>query len=229
MKDSRLQEPIAIMETFNKNQYLIFDSKKLHMCDSDSNVIHENIDDKMRLFCGIKAVSCYCCSKDPTQQKRVFIADSTSAIYEFDYDWLLDKSDTNRTSGLNFRKFNANNSTLSTSTISLASTNSFNSNNQSYGTLSHGNNNTSSSYSLNSKGVYTALFYDDPSSRLLAARCDKQKTVIEVYNSDTHSYEYSIDSNNDKLKRITSICTTNDGYMICTDLIQNSVKMFRFN
>jgi hypothetical protein len=54
--------------------------------------------------------------------------------------------------------------------------------------------------------------------------------VIEIYNSDNYSYEYCIDTNkNEKpLKRITSMSCTNEGLVVCTDLLQNSVKMFRF-
>ena len=62
----------------------------------------------------------------------------------------------------------------------------------------------------------------------MAAKCDKQKTVIEIFNSETHNYEYSIDSNNDKLKRVTSMYTTDNGHVICVDLVQSCVKMFRF-
>lgn len=80
------------------------------------------------------------------------------------------------------------------------------------------------------KGTYTSLCHDSRTNKLLAARCDKNKTVIEIFNSETGSYEYSIENSaNDKaLKRVTSMTCTQDGYVACVDLVQNCVKMYRF-
>ena len=224
--DKPLQEPISIMETFNPELYLILDSKKLYLCNSEAKVIYESLDEKMRNYSGIKTITSYCCSLDVNKQKRIYVADSTSSIYEFDYEWLLEKklntsnysntiNNRDSTSSIYCRKFSNLNQSLSSSTMSLASNNSL-------------NNSINSSLTFNSKGTYTCLCYDQFSSKLLAAKCDKQKTIIEIFNSDTHLYEYSIDSNDDKLKRVTSMFCTNDGHVICVDLVQSCVKMFRF-
>ena len=222
-----LIEPISIMETFNPELYLILDSKKLYLCNSEAKVIYENIDEKMRTHCGIKTITSYCCSLNINKQKRIYVSDSTATIYEFDYEWLLDKKQsTNRdsTNIIYYRKFSSNlNQTLSTSTISLVSNNSLNNSIHSSSTTS-----TSSSFTFSSKGTYTCLCYDEYNNKLLAAKCDKQKTVIEIFNSDTHVYEFSIDSNDDKLKRVTSMFCSDDGHVICVDLVSSCVKMFRF-
>ena len=89
-------------------------------------------------------------------------------------------------------------------------------------------NNTTTNSNTSAKGTYSCLYHDEQTNKLLAAKCDKQKTVIEIFNSETHLYEYSIDSNDDKLKRVTSMCCSNDGYLICVDLVQSAIKMFRF-
>ena len=67
-------------------------------------------------------------------------------------------------------------------------------------------------------------------NKLLAAKCDKQKTVIEIFNSNTYLYEYSIESSQmeKSLKRVTSLCCTKDGKVVCVDLVNNLVKMFRY-
>jgi hypothetical protein len=123
-----------------------------------------------------------------------------------------------------FRKFTTSQMSLSNSSLSLNSTLSSNSS----CTIS-----TSSSAvnSTNTKGTYTALCYDSYTTKLLAAKTDKQnKTVIEIYNTDTYCYEYSLENNpNEKpLKRVTSMSCTSDGRVLCCDLIQNVVKMFKF-
>jgi hypothetical protein len=81
-----------------------------------------------------------------------------------------------------------------------------------------------------SKGTYTAMWHDLYTNKLLAAKCDKQKTVIDIFNSNTYLYEYSIESSQmeKSLKRVTSLCCTKDGKVVCVDLVQNLVKMFRY-
>ena len=86
-----------------------------------------------------------------------------------------------------------------------------------------------------STSSYTALWYDTSTQKLLAAKSDKQKTVIEIFNSCTRSFEYSISECNAKksssekqLKKVTSICSTDDGRFLCVDLVQNLVKFFCF-
>lgn len=207
--DKPLEEPIALTATFENDKFLVLDSKKLHLCDSNGRVLIEHIDEKLKKLNIIKNINAFCCSTD-SSNKKVYIADSSSNIYEFDYCWLSDKTKIN-TNGPSYIKFTQ--ASFSSSTLSLISNNSIGS---------------GSSSSLNSKGTYTALHYDHYNKKLIGSKCDKQKTVIDIYNLETHMYEFSIDSYNDKLKRVTSICTTPDGYLLCVDLLQNSVKMFRY-
>jgi len=124
-----------------------------------------------------------------------------------------------------FKKYNSNQESLSTSS-SLNSSNSFSSSTTkptSLTTMSPINNGIS-------KGTFTALCFDARSNKLLAAKCDKVKTVIEIYNSETYLYEYRVDTikNEKPFRRITSMSCTNEGQVVCTDLLQNSVNMFRF-
>lgn len=118
-----------------------------------------------------------------------------------------------------------------TSTVSVTSTTTtLTSNSTGCGGVGHsktGQHSTTSSY--------TALWYDTSTQKLLAAKSDKQKTVIEIFNSCTRSYEYSISESSAKksssekqLKKVTSICSTDDGRFLCVDLVQNLVKFFRF-
>jgi tripartite motif-containing protein 2/3 len=193
--DKPLLEPISIMETFNPELYLILDSKKLFLCNSEGKVVYENIDEKMRNFCGIKAITSYCCSLDFNKQKRVYVADSTSTIYEFDYEWLMgvgscssSNSDSSSNGIYYCRKFSNLSQNLSSSTVSLVSNNSLNNSINSVSTTS-----TSSSLTFCSKGTYTCLCFDEFTGKLLAAKCDKLRTVIEIFNCETHLYEYSID------------------------------------
>jgi len=93
--------------------------------------------------------------------------------------------------------------------------------------------NTSVSSSSSSiKGTYTALWFDSHTKKLLAAKCDKQKkTVIEIYSSETFLYEYIVESSKNEekpLRRVTSMCCTEEGKVVCVDLVQNCVKIFRF-
>ena len=84
--------------------------------------------------------------------------------------------------------------------------------------------------SLN-KSTYTCLWHDKHTGKLLAAKCDKHRALVEVYNSETCSYEYSIETDESRerpLRRIAAMCCTSDGRLVCVDLVQNLVKMFRF-
>ena len=124
-------------------------------------------------------------------------------------------------------------STHSTSQTSLVSNASFNSvaTTSTLHNTSFSSNATATSKTGNSNvgGVYTALCVDSNTNKILAAKCDKQKTVIEIYNSNC-TYEYSIESsqNEKALKRVTSMSCTNDGRVVCVDLCSNLIKMFRF-
>ena len=204
-----------------------------HLCNRFGEILIESLESKMKSECNITNIVAYC---GHSTRKRLFIADSTS-LYEFSLDWLSGNrlesilESSSMPADLNdakdelftFKKYNANQTSLSTSSSSLNSSNSCSS--------STTRSTTTSSISNGiSKGTYTALCFDVHTNKLLAAKCDKVKTVIEIYNSDNYSYEYCIDTNkNEKpLKRITSMSCTNEGLVVCTDLLQNSVKMFRF-
>ncbi len=178
-------------------------------------------------------------------------------IHEVNLDWLCNNKlasliDTFKLKKVNFsqdeftfRKFsntcsNTNSCTLSsahsTSQTSLVSNASFNSI-ATTSTISNNNNNHNVSFSSTTSGktsganagVYTSLCFDSNTNKILAAKCDKQKTVIEIYNSNC-TYDYSIESSqNEKvLKRVTSMSCTNDGRVVCVDLCANLIKMFRF-
>jgi hypothetical protein len=124
-----------------------------------------------------------------------------------------------------FRKFNSNNTSISSSLSSLIS------NASSSSSVTISTTNSQNSMTNNVKGsAITSLCYDLNSNKLLAAKSDKQKTVIDIYNNDTYSYEYSIESsqNEKPLKRIVSMSTTDDGRVVVVDLVQNLIKMFRF-
>jgi hypothetical protein len=128
-------------------------------------------------------------------------------------------------------------STHSTSQTSLVSNASFNSI-ATTSTISNSNNNNhnvsfsstaSGKTSVANAGVYTALCCDSSTNKILAAKCDKQKTVIEIYNSNcTHDYSIESSQNEKVLKRVTSMSCTNDGRVVCVDLCANLIKMFRF-
>lgn len=138
-----------------------------------------------------------------------------------------------------FRKFNSNlvrypsNSSLASaiSTTSNATTiTSFSASSAMPNSASSSSTTSSPSSASLLRGTYTSICLDLVNSKLLAAKCDKTKTNIEIFNSETYNYEYSIESSlNDKpMKRVTSMCCTPDGYVICVDLVQNCVKMYRY-
>jgi len=187
----------------------------------------------------------------------MFIADlnvQSANIYEFDINWLCDYKLESILSSLDihtlqpidtqsfsYRKFQASQNMLSESSTSLnsnfsacSSLNSSISTSQSTSISPNQNllNTSVVTLSTHIKGTYTALWFDSYTKKLLAAKCDKQKkTVIEIYNSEAFLYEYVVEcsQNEEKpLRRVTSMCCTEEGKVICVDLVQNCVKIFRF-
>ena len=241
-----LQEPVGLMETSEPHLFIIQDKKKLHLCTSTGRLVYESLEAKMRTECNVKNITAFC---GHAAKFRLFVADlsnTAATIYEFDLDWLCENrldallADLNiqRTctnSKYTFRKYASTQSALSTSSSSLNSNFSVSSSATTSTTLTV-NSLGMSAPATSSKGgalhCYTALWFDPHTNKLLAAKCDKQKkTVIEIYNSDTYVYEYSIENSRNEekpLKRVTSMCCTDDGKVVCVDLIQNCVKLFRF-
>jgi tripartite motif-containing protein 2/3 len=228
-----LQEPINIMETFSSFLFIIQDKNKLHLCDCRGQVVFESLDTKLKVECGLKNVTAFC--GNPIN-KSIFLADSTNAssLYEVNLNWLCDDKIDSIVEGLSSNK---NEQTISQlyRNCSFPKYKKF--------TLNRSNEylnieslklpnppKVAPQQAKGNKGMITALWYDKYTKMLLAAKTDKQKTVIEVYNSELYCYEYSLETNpNEKnLKRVTSMCSTENGKVVCVDLIQNIVKMFRF-
>ena len=236
------------METFHPDIFLIQDGKKLNLCTSNGLIMFESLENKMKLECNIKNINSVCGN---LLKRRIYVSDQSN-IYEFDLDWLTDykfdilmqkfnlsnnvssNSEDNKNK-FTYRKFQQNQMPLSSSLTSLASNISLNATISTIATSLSTNtttNSTNGQHNNNNshKGTYTALWHDLYTNKLLAAKCDKQKTVIEIFNSNTYLYEYSIESSQmeKSLKRVTSLCCTKDGKVVCVDLVNNLVKMFRY-
>jgi hypothetical protein len=267
----KLEEPIALMETFYPDLFIVQDNRKrLYLCTSGGVIVHEGLEAKARVECGLKNVSAFCGN---LLRPRVFLAESgsggtsTSAafsatIVELDLNWLCDNRlasllqqhnlqatqpprsvSSDEDAAFTFKKYTFPSQVhLSNSLTSLMSASS-----------------VSSTATVQSSGgsgprpagsSYTALWHDVHTNKLLAAKTDKQKTVIEIFDSATFLYDYSIESNSSlaspsssgsigpqqtmttgsekPLKKVTSLCATADGRLVCVDLVQNCAKMFRF-
>ncbi len=245
LADPLVQEPIGLAETFSPNLFIIQDKKKLHLCSNTGKIVYESLEVKIKNESNLKNITAFC---GHPIRKRLFIADSTgnsTSIYEFGLNWLCDfklktilnlaneqeVTEEEEEAHFTFRKYNPQQNSLSTSNSSLNSSISCASSATTATSSTNATLNSLNSLgSLSSKGTYTSLWFDRFTSKLLAAKCDKQKTVIEIYNSETCSYEYAIESskNEKALRRVTSMCCTDDGRVVCVDLVQNCVKMFRF-
>lgn len=252
--DPLLTEPISLIETSSPMLFIIQDKKKWHLCLKNGQIVYESLEVKMKNECNIKNITAFC---GHANKFRIIIADmtSTSAIlYELGISWLCNNQLSSKLKpfGINFtenvaqaftfRKYQANQTSLSNSSlnsnfsISSSATSSTTLTMNSTATLSTQNSLNTSMTSTNSsnstRGTYTAIWFDIHTKKLLAAKCDKQKkTVIEIYNSETYLYEYFIENSKNEekpLRRVTSMCCTEDGKVICVDLVQNCVKMFRF-
>ena len=92
---SAIQEPINLAETFHPHVFLVEDRKKLHLCTSDARLLYENLDAKMRApSLSVKSVTAFCGGRAASPNRRtsrsIYVADSSSFIYELDLDWLTD-------------------------------------------------------------------------------------------------------------------------------------------
>lgn len=223
------------------------------MCTSSGRLVFESLETRIKQECGIKNIVSICGHR---LERKLFVAgittaNSASPIYEIGLDWLtdsrldsiLDTLEPTQTTAIRssfisqvFSYPLGTQKSLSSSLTSLASitstattltTNSSGPTPKS--SLTNGQHH--SHHSSSSAGSYTALWHDQRTSKLVAAKSDKHRTVIEVFNSRTHLYEYSIveSSGCEKaLKKVTSLCTSEDGKLVCVDLVQNFVKFFRF-
>lgn len=208
----------------------------------------------MKLECGIKNIVSLCGNES---DRRIYVAgvtttNSASAIFEVGLDWLCDnKLDTivdsldgstcsSSAPGLIAQPFTyplgTQHKTLSSSLTSLASITSTATTltTNSSGPVKPSAASACGGAGVGGSGVYTALWHDTRTQKLIAAKSDKHRTVIEVFNSATRLYEYSLVEAaapavvDRPLKKVTSICSTDDGKIVCVDLVQNFAKLFRF-
>lgn len=225
------------------------------MFTSSGRLVFESLETRIKQECGIKNIVSLCGHR---LERKLFVAgittaNSASPIYEIGLDWLTDSrldsildtlepspSPTTPTrSSLVSQVFSYPLGTQKSLSSSLTSLASITSTATTLTTNSSGptpkssqtNGQNHSHHSNSSAGSYTALWHDQRTSKLVAAKSDKHRTVIEVFSSRTHLYEYALveSSGCEKaLKKVTSLCTSEDGKLVCVDLVQNFVKFFRF-
>lgn len=235
-----LDEPINIMETFHSELFIVQDNKKkLYLCTIRGEILFDSLETKIKTECGLKNITCFCAN---FSDLSIYVADasnSSSSVYEIDLDWLTNFTLDNILESHNLKKITWNKSEINcrklisplNQKMLSSSLTSLNSTISSSSTLTTFTTNSSTSCSSSkSCGNYTALWQDKNTNKLLAAKSDKQKTVVEIFDLEKKCYQYSIEcSQSEKnLKRVTSICTNNSGQVVCVDLVQNFVKMFKF-
>ena len=59
LKDSLIQEPIGLIETFSPFLFIIQDKKKLHLCTNTGDVLYECLEAKMKNECNIKNITAF--------------------------------------------------------------------------------------------------------------------------------------------------------------------------
>lgn len=270
---STLDEPISLIETFHPDVYLVQDNKKkLYVCTAGGKVVSEGLETRIKQECGIKNIVSLCAHRTERRVyvAGVTTTNSASPIYELGLDWLTDyqldailtefTDSSAYVASSNFvsqafsypigtQKALSSSLTSLTSITSTATTLTTNSSGPVTGSSGGAKPNivngsgAGTGGSHHPGGSYTALWHDTRTGKLLAAKSDKHRTVIEIFNSRTHFYEYSLVEGGGggsggggaghnfcerPLKKVTSICTTNDGKLVCVDLVQNFVKFFRF-
>jgi len=77
------------------------------------------------------------------------------------------------------------------------------------------------------KGSYGGVTYDN-NGYLLATRMEKAKIFIQVFDYFSGHLKFTIDSNDAKLKRPSSLITTNDYHVIIVDLGNDCIKKYRY-
>lgn len=77
------------------------------------------------------------------------------------------------------------------------------------------------------KGQYCGISVDNKQN-LLATRVEKFKSFIQVFDLSSGQLKFCIDSSDAKLKRPTSLVTTNDDHVIVVDLGNDCIKKYRY-
>ena len=77
------------------------------------------------------------------------------------------------------------------------------------------------------KGIYGGVTYDNK-GYLLATRMEKTKIFIQVFDYSSGHLKFTIDSNDAKIKRPSSLATTNDYHVIIVDLGNDCIKKYRY-
>lgn len=79
---------------------------------------------------------------------------------------------------------------------------------------------------FSSKGAYSGLACDNRGF-LLATRMEKTN-CIQIFDYETGQFKYIIDSTDARLRRPTSLCTTEDYHCIVVDLGNDCIKKYRY-
>ncbi|XP_054165251.1 tripartite motif-containing protein 2-like isoform X2 [Oppia nitens] len=77
------------------------------------------------------------------------------------------------------------------------------------------------------RGQYCGITVDNKQN-LLATRVEKSKSFIQVFDLISGQLKFCIDSSDAKLKRPTSLVTTNDNHVIVVDLGNDCIKKYRY-
>ncbi|CAG2112245.1 unnamed protein product [Medioppia subpectinata] len=77
------------------------------------------------------------------------------------------------------------------------------------------------------RGQYYGITVDN-NNNLLATRVEKTKSFIQVFDLNSGQLKFCIDSSDAKLKRPTSLVTTNDNHVIVVDLGNDCIKKYRY-
>lgn len=77
------------------------------------------------------------------------------------------------------------------------------------------------------KGQYCGITVDKKHN-LLATRVEKSKSFIQVFDLESAQLKFCIDSSDAKLKRPTSLVTTDDQHVIVVDLGNDCIKKYRY-
>ncbi|CAF0747694.1 unnamed protein product [Didymodactylos carnosus] len=207
-------EPIQIQlmnsTTHSRLEYLILDSNQLHLIDGQTGQLLKTYDTKSK----IKTIKSYTVGL----QNELYIADQKIHIYSYDGQYIKqinhqqqidttsdiqihNEPDLITSLGVNQQK---RHSKIMTTSIS------------SEGKCSASTN----------RGFYTALCVDS-NGLLLAAKCEKQSAIIEIYDQNCILLRL-IDSYSNRLKRPCSLAVTQDGCVYCVDLTTDSIRKYRY-
>ncbi|RWS07481.1 tripartite motif-containing protein 2-like protein, partial [Dinothrombium tinctorium] len=77
------------------------------------------------------------------------------------------------------------------------------------------------------RGNYGGIVFDQ-NGILLATRVEKAKSFIQIFEYNSGAIKFTIDSNDAKLKRPSSLTTTKDFHVIVVDLGNDCIKKYRY-